>query len=75
MPAGQLLSAFGVALIAVFWAYDGWVYIGWVAGRDKDPRRNVPLALVLGVTIVGVIYVAMNMAYLYALPIAEIASA
>ena len=73
MGAGQLLSAFGVALIAVFWAYDGWVYIGWVAGEIKDPRRNVPLALVLGVTIVGIIYVAMNMAYLYALPITEIA--
>ncbi len=69
---GQLLSAFGVALIAVFWAYDGWVYIGWVAGEMKDPRRNVPLAMVLGVTIVGVIYVAMNMTYLYAMPIGEI---
>jgi APA family basic amino acid/polyamine antiporter len=70
--SGQLLSAFGIALIAVFWAYDGWVYIGWVAGEMKDPRRNVPLAMVLGVTIVGVIYVAMNMTYLYALPISEI---
>jgi APA family basic amino acid/polyamine antiporter len=70
--SGQLLSAFGIALIAVFWAYDGWVYIGWVAGEMRDPRRNVPLAMVLGVTIVGVIYVAMNMTYLYALPISEI---
>jgi APA family basic amino acid/polyamine antiporter len=71
--AGPLLSAFGVALIALFWAYDGWVYIGWVAGEIKNPRRNVPLAMVLGVTIVGVIYLAMNMAYVYALPITEIA--
>jgi basic amino acid/polyamine antiporter, APA family len=69
---GPLLSAFGVALIAVFWAYDGWVYIGWVAGEIKNPRRNVPLAMILGVTIVGVIYVAMNMTYLYALPLTEI---
>jgi APA family basic amino acid/polyamine antiporter len=73
MGPGQLLSAFGVALIAVFWAYDGWVYIGWVAGEMKDPRRNVPLAMMLGVLIVGVVYVAMNMTYLYALPIDEIA--
>jgi basic amino acid/polyamine antiporter, APA family len=72
MSSGQLLSAFGVALIAVFWAYDGWVYIGWVAGEMKDPRRNVPLAMILGVMIVGVIYVAMNMTYLYALPLTEI---
>ena len=73
VSAGPLLSAFGVALIAIFWAYDGWVYIGWVAGEVKNPRRNVPLSMVLGVTIVGVTYVAMNMAYVYALPITEIA--
>jgi APA family basic amino acid/polyamine antiporter len=73
MSPGQLLSAFGVALIAVFWAYDGWVYITWVAGEVKEPRRNVPLSMVIGVVIVGVIYVAMNMTYVYALPISEIA--
>jgi APA family basic amino acid/polyamine antiporter len=73
MSAGQLLSAFGVALIAVFWAYDGWVYITWVAGEVKEPRRNVPLAMVLGVLIVGVVYVAMNMTYVYAMPVSEVA--
>ncbi|MGB2605832.1 MAG: amino acid permease, partial [Candidatus Sulfotelmatobacter sp.] len=52
----QLISAMGIALIAVFWAYDGWVYITWVAGEVKDPRRNVPLAMGLGVLVVGAIY-------------------
>ena len=69
----QLISAMGIALIAVFWAYDGWVYITWVAGEVKEPRRNVPLAMVLGVLAVGTIYIAMNVTYLYALPLAEIA--
>jgi len=69
----QLISAMGIALIAVFWAYDGWVYITWVAGEVKEPRRNVPLAMVLGVVVVGVIYMAMNITYLYALPVREIA--
>jgi APA family basic amino acid/polyamine antiporter len=73
MNSGQLLSAFGIALIAVFWAYDGWVYVTWVAGEIKEPRRNVPLSMVIGVLIVGIIYVAMNMTYVYALPITEIA--
>lgn len=73
LSAGQLISAFGVALIAVFWAYDGWVYITWVSGEVKDPRRNVPRAMVLGVIAVGVIYMAMNMTYVYALPLGEIA--
>ena len=69
----QLISVMGVALIAVFWAYDGWVYITWVAGEVKEPRRNVPLAMVLGVLVVGAIYLAMNVTYLYALPLSEIA--
>ena len=69
----QLISALGVGLIAVFWAYDGWVYITWVAGEVKNPRRNVPLAMVLGVLAVGAIYLAMNMTYVYALPLNEVA--
>jgi APA family basic amino acid/polyamine antiporter len=69
----QLISALGVGLIAVYWAYDGWVYITWVAGEVKNPRRNVPFAMVLGVLVVGVIYVAMNVTYLYALPLSEVA--
>ena len=73
LSAGQLISAFGVGLIAVFWAYDGWVYVTWGAGEVKDPRRNVPLAMVLGVLAVGTIYLAMNMTYVYAMPLNEIA--
>ena len=73
LSPGQLISALGVGLIAVFWAYDGWVYITWVAGEVKNPRRNVPLAMVLGVLAVGAIYLAMNMTYVYALPLNEIA--
>jgi len=73
LSPGQLISAFGVALIAVFWAYDGWVYITWVSGEVKEPRRNVPLAMVLGVIVVGVIYMTMNMTYVYALPLSEVA--
>jgi APA family basic amino acid/polyamine antiporter len=70
---GELISALGVGLIAVYWAYDGWVYITWVAGEVQEPRRNVPLAMVLGVLVVGVIYIAMNVTYMYALPLNEIA--
>ena len=73
LSPGQLISALGVGLIAVFWAYDGWVYITWVAGEVKNPRRNIPLAMVLGVLAVGAIYLAMNMTYVYALPLNEVA--
>jgi basic amino acid/polyamine antiporter, APA family len=72
LSPSQLVSALGVGLIAVFWAYDGWVYITWVAGEVKEPRRNVPLAMVFGVLAVGAIYLAMNMTYVYALPLSEV---
>jgi basic amino acid/polyamine antiporter, APA family len=72
--ATSLISGIGVALIAVFWAYDGWVYITWVAGEVKDPQRNIPKALVLGISLVGAIYIAINAVYLYALPMSGIAS-
>jgi basic amino acid/polyamine antiporter, APA family len=72
--APSLLAGIGVALIAVFWAYDGWVYITWVAGEVKDPRRNLPRSLVVGLLLVGVIYLAINAVYLYALPMTGIAS-
>src|SRR5205085_1387859 len=73
LSATELISAMGVGLIAVFWAYDGWVYITWVAGEVKEPRRNVPRAMVLGVLAVGAIYMAMNLTYVYALPLTEVA--
>lgn len=63
----------GLALIAVLWAYDGWTYITCAAGEVKDAQRNVPRALIFGVIAVGVIYVAMNVAYLYALPMSDVA--
>ena len=68
------LTALGVALIAVFWAYDGWVYITWVAGEVKDPQRNLPRSLTLGLVIVGVLYLAINAVYLYGLPMQRIAA-
>ncbi len=69
----SLLSGIGVALIAVFWAYDGWVYITWVAGEVKDPQKNLPRSLIGGLLLVGLLYIAINATYLYALSMNEIA--
>ena len=68
-----LMSAAGVAFIAVFWCYDGWVYVSWAAGEIRDPERNVPRSLMLGLTAVAAIYVLANLVYLYAMPTWEIA--
>jgi APA family basic amino acid/polyamine antiporter len=70
---GSLLAAIGVAMIATLWSYDGWNSLTYLAGEVKDPRRNIPLALIGGTIAIIVIYVLTNLAYLYVLPINEIA--
>ncbi len=69
----NLRAALGVALIAVFWTYDGWVYASWVAGEIRQPERNIPRSLVIGVLCIIALYIGMNAAYLYAMPPAAMA--
>jgi APA family basic amino acid/polyamine antiporter len=66
-------GGFGVALIAVLWAYDGWADLTFIAGEVKDPERTMPRALLLGTLIVVILYLLVNLAYLYVLPISEMA--
>ena len=70
----HVISGFGVALIAVFWAFDGWVYITWVAGEIKNPQKVLPRAMLLGILLVGVLYMSVSVVYLYALPITQVAN-
>jgi APA family basic amino acid/polyamine antiporter len=63
------LASFGIAMIAVLWTYESWYYVTYAAGEIKDPRRNVPRALVIGVLVLIAIYVTVNVGYLYALTI------
>lgn len=70
---GKFLAAIGVAMIATLWSYDGWNSLTYLAGEVKDPRRTIPRALVLGTMAIIGIYVITNLAYLYILPIEEMA--
>ena len=72
-PSGGA-AAFGLAMLAALWAYDGWNNMPMAAGEVKDPGRNVPRALVGGMVAVMAIYCAANLAYFYALPWAEVLS-
>jgi APA family basic amino acid/polyamine antiporter len=66
------VAAFGVAMIAVFWAYEAWYFVTYAGGEIRDPGRTLPLALVSGVLVLIVIYVSVNVAYFAALPIDRI---
>ncbi len=58
-----------VSLIFVLYAYSGWNAAAYIAGEVRDPGRNLPRALLLGIGVVIVLYVGMNLMYLNALPI------
>jgi APA family basic amino acid/polyamine antiporter len=68
-----LFAAIAAALQGAFWAYDGWNKLTYIAGEVKQPQRNIPLALLWGMLTVTTIYVLMNVAYLYVLPVDELA--
>ena len=71
--SSNLFSLIGLALAGAFWAYDGWNNLTFVAGEVKRPQRNVPLGLLLGTLIVIVVYMLINVAYLYVLPVDQMA--
>ena len=66
-------KAFGVAMIAVLWPYDGWINLGPVAEEIREPHRNIPRAMTLGLLIVIVVYVGANLSYHLVLPMSEVA--
>ncbi|MFL5500061.1 MAG: APC family permease [Gemmatimonadaceae bacterium] len=72
-PSGA--GAFGAAMIAALWAYQGWTNLPMVAGEIEKPERNVPRALIYGTVLVILIYLITNLAYFYALPFSEILTA
>ncbi|HMC96760.1 MAG TPA: amino acid permease [Flavobacteriales bacterium] len=68
-PKGMaLLAAYFAALGGAFWAYDGWNNISFIAGEVKDPQRNIPRGLFIGLSFCILVYVLVNLAFLYVLP-------
>ncbi len=66
-------AIFGSAMIAIIFTYSGWFTSAYLGSEIKEPERNLPLSLLLGTAIVGILYTLINVTYLYALPIGEIA--
>jgi amino acid transporter len=73
MPDGSFhIAAFGLALVSVLWAFDGWADLSFVAGEVKEPRRTLPRAIIIGTVAVIVIYLLANLAYMAVIPVGEI---
>lgn len=66
------IQAMFAALLASFWAYEGWATTGYMGGEIHNPNRNLPLALVFGVLFVMAVYLIVNFTYVYVLPIDQL---
>ena len=70
-----MVKLVGVALVGSLFSSDAWNNVTFTAGEIRDPQRNVPLSLVLGVGIVSLLYIACNLVYLSVLPLEAIKTA
>jgi basic amino acid/polyamine antiporter, APA family len=73
-PEGwALMRAYIAAIAGAFWAYDGWNNITFVAGEIQNPQRNIPKSLFIGLVSSILVYVLLNIVFIYMLPIADMA--
>lgn len=74
-PGVTVTGAVGQVLIATLFAYDGWINVGAIAGEMKNPDKDLPRAIVGGLSIVMAVYIIINLAYLWVAPASELATA
>ena len=71
--SGINVSLMGTALIAIMWTYDGWADLSFMGGEVRNPGRTLPMALIIGTTGILAIYLLLNLAYIYLVPLPEMA--
>lgn len=71
---GDLSSALTIAFVSVLWSYGGWQHATFTSAEAKNPQRTVPRALILGASVVALVYVATNVAYMFLLSPSQIGS-
>lgn len=69
---GFALGAFGAAMVTGLFSYEGWTFSSYVAGEMRDPRRNLPLSIIVGILFVILIYIAANFVYILVLPFEQV---
>lgn len=67
------LSLIATALIPVMWSYDGWADLAFIGGEIRDPQKTLPRALIAGCASVALVYLLVNLAFIYVLPLPEMA--
>ncbi|MBI6873801.1 APC family permease [Clostridium aciditolerans] len=67
-------TSLGSALVATMFAYDGWINVGAIAGEMKNPAKDLPRAIIGGLSLVMAVYLLINVAYLFVLPASALAA-
>jgi len=71
-PPGNLLTAMGLAIVVVLGSFDGWCQATLCAGEIKRPARNLPLGMIGGTVLIGVVYLLVHLVYFRAMPLPQI---
>jgi len=76
MPAGSTSAGagFGAAVLGTLWAYDGWVSVSNMGGELKNPKKDIPRSIIVGLTITIIVYVLFNLAIINVIPMAAVIS-
>ncbi len=76
LPVGTAAAGagFGAAMLGTLWAYDGWVGVGNIAGELKNPKKDIPKSIIIGLSVIILVYVLFNLAIINIIPIKEVIS-
>ena len=73
-PSTSVFLAFIIAMSGAFWAYDGWINVTYISGEIKDVQRILPRGMMITAVTVMVVYILINLAYIYVIPVGEMAA-
>ncbi len=69
---GSGLAGFGAAILGTLWAYDGWVGVGNMAGELKNPKKDLPKSIILGLATTIAVYILINIAIVKIMPVSQV---
>ncbi|APH18842.1 APC family permease [Clostridium botulinum] len=72
ISSSSTVSGFGAALLGTLWAYDGWISVGNMAGELKNPKKDLPRSIIIGLGTTIVVYVLINLALINIMPMSAI---
>ncbi|EKQ51687.1 MULTISPECIES: amino acid permease [unclassified Clostridium] len=65
-------AGFGAAILGTLWAYDGWISVGNMAGELKNPEKDLPKSIIIGLITIIVVYILINIAIINVMPVKEV---